>query len=226
MNIKIEDPTSIITIDGPVGVGKSSVAKKVARILNYNHLDTGATYRVVTLEAMKQGVPLDNQQALTQLAKSLKIGLNYIDGKLHVYCNDKEVTDEIRDPEVSRNTSPVADCIGVRRAMGELQRKLGALGNVVCEGRDMGTVIFPEAELKFYLDGNIEERANRRCLQLKEMGKESNLEKEMQSVITRDMRDRTRPDGSLKVADGAIIIDTTMFDEDEVVDIIVEFAKK
>lgn len=225
-NDTLKDPTTVITIDGPVGVGKSSVAKEVARRLGYQHIDTGATYRVVTLAAMNRNVPLDDQQALADLANSLLIDLSYHDGRLRVLCDGEDVTDEIREPEVSKNTSPVADCIGVRKAMGRFQRTLGREGKVVCEGRDMGTVIFPEAKWKFYLDADPEERARRRSEQLREMNKSTSLDKELQAIIARDQRDKTRPFGALRVADGATIIDTTNYTLEEVVDLIVQQVSK
>lgn len=224
MTITIKDPTTIITVDGPVGVGKSSVAKEVAKRLNYYHLDTGATYRVVTYEAMRRNIPLSDEKLLTKLAESLEIELNYDEGKLTVYCNSEDVSDAIRDPAVSKNTSPVADCIGVRRAMGQFQRKLGVEGHIVSEGRDIGTVIFPEAKWKFYLDAKLEERAKRRFLQLQQWGKTPSLEQEINSIITRDKRDRSRPYGPLRIPKDAAIIDTTLYSLEQVVDIIISIV--
>ncbi len=214
---------TVITIDGPVGVGKSTVARHVAAELGYFHIDTGAMYRTVTLAAMERHVNLADEVALTKLAQSLKIELKCADGQLRVYCNGRNVTVAIRQPEVSKNTSPVADVIGVRQCMVEQQRQLGLAQPSVCEGRDIGTVVFPDARWKFYLDASLDERTKRHAQQLRELGSQVELEELKQAIRSRDQRDRNRPYGPLRVARDAIIIETSGIGQDEVTRIIRAF---
>lgn len=215
---------TVIAIDGPVGVGKSTVARLVAAELGYFHLDTGAMYRTVTLAAMERHVNLDDEEALTRLAQALKIELTYVQGQLRVSCNGRDVTAAIRNPDVSKNTSPVADVIGVRRCMVERQRQLGLAQPSVCEGRDMGTVVFPDARWKFYLDASLDERTKRHAQQLRELGSQVDIEALKQAIRARDQRDRTRPYGPLRVAQDAIIIDTSGIGQNEVARIIRVFV--
>jgi len=215
---------TVITIDGPVGVGKSTVARHVAAELGYFHIDTGAMYRTVTLAAMERHVNLSDEVALTQLAQSLKIELKYADGQLRVYSNGSDVTVAIRQPDVSKNTSPVADVIGVRQCMVKQQRQLGLAQPSVCEGRDMGTVVFPDARWKFYLDASLDERTKRHAQQLRELGSHVELEELKQAIRARDQRDRNRPYGPLRVARDAVIIETSGIGQDEVTQIIRAFV--
>jgi cytidylate kinase len=215
---------TVITIDGPVGVGKSTAARLVGAQLGYFHIDTGAMYRAVTLAAMEQQVNLADEEGLTRLAESLKIDLKYEDGQLRVYCNSRDVTVAIRQPEVSRNTSPVADVIGVRQCLVEQQRRLGLAQPSVCEGRDMGTVVFPDARWKFYLDASLEERTKRHAQQLRELGNHVDLGELARAIRVRDERDRMRPYGPLRIASDAVIIDTTDIGQDEVARIIRAFV--
>jgi cytidylate kinase len=212
--------STVVALDGPVGVGKSTVAQLLAHELGYIYIDTGAMYRAVTLEAMRRSIDLANESALTDLARSISLTLEQRDDHLAILCDGRDVTDEIRSPDVSRNTSPVADVIGVRTEMVRQQRELGLQRDCVMEGRDIGTVVFPDARWKFYLDASLEERTRRRALQLATKGKPEDLALVRADVIRRDQRDRSRPFGPLLVAPDAIVIDTTMLDETEVVAII------
>jgi len=214
----------VITLDGPVGVGKSSIARILSRILGYRHIDTGAMYRAVTLAAMEQNIDLEDEQALTQLAQRCDIKLVYDSERLAVFLDGRDVTEAIRDPLVSRNTSPVADTQGVRQRLVALQRSLGLEGPSILEGRDISTVVFPDAFWKFYLDASLEERTRRRILQLKAVGKEADFQATLQSIRYRDLRDRSRSYGPLLVAQDAIVIDTTFLGEQEVVRLIETFV--
>lgn len=218
----------IIAIDGPVGVGKSTVARELAHRLGFFHLDTGAMYRAVTLMAMQKGIDLTDEAALAKIAAEIKLELSYRNGKLYVYCNNQDVTDAIRLPEVSRNTSPVSDVVAVRQMMVEQQRAFARkYERLIAEGRDIGTVVFPTARWKFYLDAALPERARRRLLQLQQSSAGFNLtmEEVLQSIVERDQRDRSRSYGPLRVAADAIIIDTTNISQNEVVNIIAELVR-
>ena len=216
---------NVVTIDGPVGVGKSSVAKEVASRLGYTHIDTGAMYRAVTLAAMKNKIPFSDQSALTRTADESRIELIYNKGELTVLLNGEDVTTEIRDPEVSRNTSPVADTEGVRKKLVSLQREMGLKAPSVLEGRDISTVVFPDAFWKFYLDASVEERVLRRLRQLRNAGKEVEFENIREGILQRDLRDRSRDYGPLRAAPDAFIIDTTTLNREEVVNLILSFVK-
>lgn len=213
----------VIAIDGPVGVGKSTVAKELARRFGFFHLDTGAMYRTVTLCALQRGIDLNDELALSQLAGEITIELIYQNDKLIVLCDGQDVSDAIRSPEVSASTSPVSDVIGVRKRLVSQQRAIARKhARVVAEGRDIGTVVFPRTPWKFYLDATLEERAKRRFLQLKQSRPDLQLDFEsvIASTAERDRRDRSRPFGPLRVAKDAIVIDTTFISREQVVSII------
>ncbi len=208
----------IVALDGPVGVGKSTVARKLARRLGYLYIDTGAMYRSVALDAMRQGLDLEDFDAVGRRVQELDIRLVPGEQGTHVYCNGEDVTEAIRTPEVSRATSPVADNPAVRTRLVSLQQAMGRAGGVVMEGRDIGTVVFPAAEAKFYLDARPQIRAQRRAAQMAAAGKTVPRETILSDLLERDRRDRSRPVGALRVADGAEVLDTSEMEEDEVVD--------
>jgi len=213
----------VIAIDGPVGVGKSTVAKELARRFGFFHLDTGAMYRSVTLSALQRGIDLNDESALSQLAGEIKIDLVYQNDELIVFCDGQDVSQAIRSPEVSASTSPVSDVLGVRKQLVSQQRAIAKKhARVVAEGRDIGTVVFPRTPWKFYLDATLEERAKRRLLQLKLSRPDLQLDIEaiIASTAERDRRDRSRPFGPLRVAKDAIVIDTTHISKERVVSII------
>ncbi|MBN1903081.1 (d)CMP kinase [Candidatus Sumerlaeota bacterium] len=213
----------VITLDGPVGVGKSSVARTLARKLGYRHIDTGAMYRAVTLAAMERHVDLGDPDALGRLAHECDIELIYHGDGFSVSLDGRDVSQAIRDPEVSKNTSPVADSPSVRKRLVSLQRRLGLQSPSVLEGRDISTVVFPDAFWKFFLNASLEERARRRALQLENAGKTVDFEETMKSVHYRDFRDCSRSDGPLLVAPDAIVIDTTTLSENDVIRLILAF---
>lgn len=216
----------IIAIDGPVGSGKSTVARRVAEMLGYTHLDSGAMYRAVGLKALRDGVPLDSPERLAALADSARIDLVPRDGKLLVLLDGEDITDAIRAPEVSRAASVVAVVPGVRHPMVAEQRRAGQRGGVVMEGRDIGSVVFPHADLKIFLDASPEVRASRRRRELEEKGEPMEFEKVLAEVHERDRRDREREMSPLVRAADAVIVDNTALDAEETARVIVMLANE
>lgn len=215
----------VIAIDGPAGSGKSTVSKKVAKSLGLLYIDTGAMYRALTLKAMREGVDLENEEALSALARSTKISLKEA-ARLEVFIDDDNVTDLIRTPEVTNNIRYIARVPGVRHEMVKLQRSMGKREGAVMEGRDITTVVFPDADYKFYLDADADERSRRRHKELIESGQEVDLDSIKEDVLARDNSDFTRPVGPLVKSEDAIVVDTTGFSIEEVVNKILSYIKK
>src|SRR5712671_5066824 len=216
----------IIAIDGPVGSGKSTVARRVAELLGYTHLDSGAMYRGVAWKALRDGVPLDSPAQLAALAETVHIDLVPRDGKLRVILDGEDITELIRTPEVSHAASVVAAVPGVRHPMVAEQRRAGAQGGVVMEGRDIGSVVFPRADLKIYLDASPEARAQRRWQELSENGEASDPLIVLAEVLDRDRRDRERKVSPLVRAADAVIVDNTAMDAEETARVIVLLAQE
>jgi cytidylate kinase len=216
----------IIAIDGPVGSGKSTVARRVAELLGYTHLDSGAMYRAVAWKALRDGVPLASPAQLEELAGAVRIDLQPRGSKLHVLLDGEDITDQIRTTDVSRAASVVAAVAGVRRPLVEEQRRAGAQGGVVMEGRDIGTIVFPHADLKIYLDASPEVRAARRLKELEEKGEDSNLAEVLADVRERDRRDREREASPLVRAGDAVVVDNTAMDAEETARVIVLLAQQ
>jgi len=216
----------IIAIDGPVGSGKSTVARRVAEMLGYTHLDSGAMYRAVGLKALRDGVPLDSPERLAEIADAAHIDLVANDGRLLVMLDGEDVTDAIRAPEVSHAASVVAVVPGVRHPMVAEQRRAGEQGGVVMEGRDIGSVVFPHADLKVFLDASPEVRAIRRQRELEERGEPRDFEKVLAEVHQRDRRDRERQMSPLLRAEDAVVVDNTAMDAEETARVIVLLAKE
>lgn len=214
-----------IAIDGPAGAGKSTVAKLVASKLNLLYIDTGAMYRAITLKALQEGLELDNEEGLTRLARRSRIDL--VAGTLQrVLLDGKDVTEEIRTPEVSRCVSHVAKVSGVREILVEQQRRLAGENGVVMDGRDIGTVVLPGAENKFFLTASAEERAQRRAKELSAKGYAVDIEKLTREIQERDYIDSTRAASPLIPAGDAIIIDSSGMTIEEVGNIIVAGVKQ
>jgi len=203
----------IITIDGPAGSGKSTGARELAKALGIAQLDTGATYRAVTLLALRRGVDLADEAALAESARCMDLRMASTAGRVRVLLDGQDVTDEIRTEAVSANSRYAAASAAVREVLVELQRRLGRrLGSFVTEGRDQGSVVFPEADVKFYLDARPGERARRRCEELRSHGQQADYDSVLEAIAQRDRRDRGRAVGPLTVPDGATIIDTSDMD--------------
>lgn len=219
-------PRKIIAIDGPAGAGKSTVARLVAQKLNYLYIDTGAMYRALTYKAMKRNIPLKDGELLTQLAHNTKIELMNKKGNISVICDGKDITQEIRDPEVSKNVSLVALVPGVREKMVQAQRYMARKGGVVMDGRDITTVVLPQADCKIFLTASVEERAKRRCKELTEKGYQVSLEKVEEDIYQRDLLDIKREVGPLIQATDAYVIDSTGLTVDSIVERIFDLCRE
>ncbi len=215
----------VIAIDGPAGSGKSTVSKLIAKRLDILYIDTGAMYRALTLKAMRKGMNLEDEKPLIALAKSTVIDLEER-SKLHVFLDGEDVSIPIRRAEVTANVKYIARIPGVRHEMVALQRSIGSRHGAVLEGRDIGTVVFPNADYKFYLDASPEERARRRRKDLIELGQAADVEEVKKDIMARDESDMNRCVGALKKADDAFFIDTTDLTIDEVVEKVLSYVDK
>ena len=215
----------IVAIDGPAATGKSTSAKKVSRELGYTHLDTGAMYRCVTLSVLRNQIILDNENALSQLLNELDIRLEKLDDELVVYLNGEDVSDEIRKAEVTSYVSTVSALSQVRNALVQIQRNIAKNQDCVVEGRDIGTIVFPDAEFKFFLIADDFVRARRRQLDLIAIGEEKSIEVLVEEIRQRDFLDSERSNSPLRKADDAIEIDTSKMTFDEQVAFMVNRVK-
>ncbi len=207
----------IVTIDGPSGAGKSTISQLLAARLGYAYLDTGAMYRAVGLKIERTGTSCADRGALAQLLAAIDLELLAEAGETRVILDGEDVSEEIRSPEMSMVASRVSALPAVREKLTALQREIGGRGEVVVEGRDMGTVVFPRAAWKFFLDATPEERARRRVLQLQEKGQQVDEEETLALIIDRDRADSNRALAPLKPAEDAVIIDSSKMTIDEVV---------
>jgi len=205
-----------IAIDGPAGAGKSTIAKIVAKKLHLFYIDTGAMYRAIAYKALKSGAPLGDESKISQIAKTTKVVLDHSDERL-VWCDDENVTQAIRNPEISRAVSVVASYQGVRERLVELQRMEAKHGGVVMDGRDIGTHVLPDADYKIFLTATSEERARRRWAELSKAGNVVTYDEVAQDMLKRDRSDTEREVSPLRPAQDAVIIDTTGLSVDELV---------
>ncbi|MFP4687206.1 MAG: (d)CMP kinase [bacterium] len=213
----------VIAIDGPAGSGKSTVAKQLARQLGWDYIDTGAMYRCLCLKALRRGIDVDAADELVEILENTEMRMTFENGRLKVYMDGEDVSEDIRDNSVSKKVSRVAALGPVRAHLVEKQREMGQSGRVVMDGRDIGTVVFPGAEYKFYLDASLDIRAKRRYNELLERkNKDINLKSVVQEIKKRDETDRGRADGPLRAADDAIYIDTSGYNVEEVVGLLLE----
>lgn len=223
---QIKSSCEVVAIDGPAGAGKSTVAKRAAEKLGYSYLDTGAMYRAVTLKALQKNASFDDKKELARCANECEIRFEESESSIlpEVYLDDKNVTLEIRKPEVARNVSFVAAVPEVRERMTRLQREIGHHGKWVVDGRDIGSVVFPDARAKIYLTASIEERAKRRMLDLQEKGFEADIESLKTEIARRDEIDSNREVAPLVQAEGAVLLDTTDLSIEKVIERIIEIV--
>jgi len=214
-----------IAIDGPAGAGKSTVAQQVAAQLRYLYIDTGSMYRALAWAVLHKNVPVNDEQAVSELLRYNTIELQRTAETQRVLWNDKDITDEIRTPEVSQYASIVASYGSVRQQMLVLQRKMAEQGNVVMDGRDIGTHVLPDAEVKIYLTASIRERAERRWKELKAKGHETDMAALEAEIAERDQRDMEREVAPLRQAEDAVLVDTTGLSIDQVVDRILKICE-
>ena len=212
----------VIAIDGPAGSGKSTTAKIVAERLGFIYLDTGAMYRALTFYALKNNINPSDEKRLSEIADELPLEFRPKNGGNLVYLDGRDVSSEIRAPEVTKNVSEVSAHASVRKAMVAKQKEFGKNGSIVAEGRDTTTVVFPDADLKIYMDASVKERAQRRLLDLSNSGIASNLSEQEQDILRRDDYDSGREHSPLTRADDAVVIDTTNLTIEEQVNRIIE----
>lgn len=212
----------IVAIDGPSGSGKGTIAKEIAKRLNYTYIDTGAMYRCVALKSIRDNIDIKDEENLVKILKNIDIKLTN-EGKC--YLDGEDVSEKIRTLEVTKRVSKISLIVSLREVMKEKQREYAKKDNIVMEGRDITTVIFPNADYKFYLDASVEERANRRYKQNKEKGINSSYEEIIESIIERDNDDITRKVGALKRTDEQIYIDSSNMTIDEVINTMMEMIK-
>ena len=208
----------IVAVDGPAGSGKGTITKRIEKELGFLNLDTGATYRCVALQALRDNVGLEDEEKITKIAKEIDIKVDNIGEQDIILLNGEDVSKEIRNKEVTAIVSQVSSIIPVRKKMVELQRKLAVGKNVIVEGRDIGTVVFPNADIKIYLDASEDVRAKRRYEENKQNGIDTTYEEVLENVKMRDYNDMHKKFGALKKADDAIVIDSTNLTIDEVVE--------
>ena len=212
----------IVAIDGPAGAGKGTITKLVGEKLGLVNIDTGATYRCVALNMIQENIKLEEEKKIQEVLDKIHIKMEP-NGK--IFLNEKEVTKRIRENDVNDLVSPVSTLPIVRNKLLEIQRKIAEGKNVIMEGRDIGTVVFPNADVKIYLDATAEERARRRVLQNQEKGIEASYEEVLEKIKERDKRDSTREIAPLKKAEDAIYVDSTNLNIDQVVEEVINIIK-
>ncbi len=216
----------IIAIDGPVGSGKSTVARRVAELLGYVYLDSGAMYRGVAWKALRERVPLDSEEKLAALARATRIDLLSSDGGFRVLVDGTDVTAQIRSAQVAQAASKVAVIAGVRTVLVDEQRRAAGSGGVVMEGRDIGTVVLPDADLKIFLDASVEVRAERRRLEHAQRGELEDFSQVLEEVRQRDQRDQGRAVSPLVRAHDSVYVDNTAMSAEETARLIVFLARE
>lgn len=214
----------IIAIDGHSSCGKSTLAKGLAKALHYAYLDTGAMYRAVTLYFLENGIDYHNPAAVDEALKHIDIHFERIDGQNHTFLNGKDVERDIREMYVSQHVSPVSTISSVRRAMVAQQKALGERRGIVADGRDIGTVVFPDADVKIFLTADVDVRTSRRHLELAAKGIDADWDDIRQNLETRDHIDSNRADSPLRRAEDAIIIDNTLLSEEQQLERAVEMV--
>ena len=215
-----------VAIDGPASSGKSTISKLIAKENHFVYLDTGAMYRVVTLAVLRNNISLDDYEAIEKLVQTIEIGFSMQDGKQSVFMNGEDVTDEIRSVEVTRNVSAVSALKEVRTRLVHLQQEIAENHSIIMDGRDIGTVVLPQAEIKIFLVASVEERARRRFIENQEKGIEMSYEELVEDIRRRDHIDSTRKESPLRKAEDAIEIDTTTMTIEDVVKTVTALIQK
>lgn len=216
----------VVAVDGPAGSGKGTITKIVAERLNLTTVDTGAMYRSVALECLNKNIKPTEIEKINEILKDIQIDLKRENGKQKVYLNGQDVTEKIRSKEVDDCVAKFAAIKEIRDKVTPIQRQMGENQNIIMEGRDIGTVVFPNADVKIYLDATAEERARRRVLQNQEKGIEASYEEVLEKIKERDKRDSTREIAPLKKAEDAIYVDSTNLNIDQVVEEVINIIKK
>ncbi len=207
----------VITVDGPSGAGKGTLCHALADKLGFDFLDSGAIYRILALAAVKHGIDFENEFALAELGRKLDVKFVPENNEIQVILDGKNVGDQIRTAEAGQNASKIAVYPQVREALLQRQRDFRSIKGLIADGRDMGTVVFPDAEIKFFLDASAEERTKRRVKQLQEKGFNANFDEILAEIKERDFRDRNRPVAPLVPAKDAMILDSTHLSIEEVI---------
>ena len=215
-----------VAIDGPASSGKSTISKLIAKENHFVYLDTGAMYRVVTLAVLRNNISLDDYEAIEKLVQTIEIGFSMQDGKQSVFMNGEDVTDEIRSVEVTRNVSAVSALKEVRTRLVHLQQEIAENHSIIMDGRDIGTVVLPQAEIKIFLVASVEERARRRFIENQEKGIEMSYEELVEDIRRRDHIDSTRKESPLRKAEDAIEVDTTKMTIEDVVKVVTSLIQK
>jgi cytidylate kinase len=215
----------VITVDGPAGAGKSTVSRALAGRLSYIYLDTGALYRAVAYAVVKEGISPDDEGCLLNLLRRTKIFLRNTDGRMKIFVNDEDVTEKIKTEEIGLLASKVSAIPFVRETLLSIQREVAKGGSIVAEGRDMGTVVFPDADCKFFLDAGVEERVRRRYNELEAKGTHREYHEVERNLLIRDRQDRERKTAPLRVPQDAFIIDSTDMTVSEVVEKMVTIVR-
>ena len=215
-----------IALDGPAGAGKSSIAKGVAKKLDFIYIDTGALYRAVGLYFLRQGIDTNLDCNIKEILKNIAVSIGFVDRQQHVFLNGEDVSDEIRTPEVSMMASAVSAKEPVRTFLLEMQRKLARENNVLMDGRDIGTVVLPNATLKFFVTASVEKRANRRYKELVEKGENVEYQAVYDDIVKRDYNDSHREIAPLKPAEDSIIFDTSDINLEESIDKLTEIIRE
>lgn len=215
-----------VAIDGPAGAGKSTISRKAAAELGYIYIDTGALYRTVGLNALRKGVDIQSDDAVVStLTDELKVELRFIDGEQRMFLNDEDVSSDIRTPEASMAASRVSAVPAVRKYLFDLQKNLAKTNNCIMDGRDIGTVVLPDADVKIFLTASPEARAERRYKELQEKGMDTPYEDVLKDMIKRDYDDSHRAIAPLKQAEDAILCDTSNIGLEESIQLIIDTIK-
>lgn len=216
----------VVAIDGPAGSGKGTIAKLIGKKLNLTYIDTGAMFRCIALQMKRNNITIDEESRIQNILDNSKIELKIENDEVKVYLNGEDVSEKIRTEEISNFVSPISTVQIIRDKLLEMQRKMAESSNIIMEGRDIGTVVFPNADVKIFLSATAEERARRRVKQYLDKGIKAEYETVLEDIKIRDQRDSTRAVAPLKKAEDAILVDSTNMTISEVVDSIVNIINE